>query len=63
FPEIPEQAANGFGDRLHLPPAVGSLDELRERILLGIKEMNAAPVPFRWKSFDRLMSENTEMNQ
>ena len=42
---------------------VGSLDELRRRILLGIKEMNAAPVPFRWKSFDRLMSENTEMNQ
>jgi len=27
-------------------------DELKERILLGIKEMNAAPVIFRWKKFD-----------
>ena len=31
---------------------VASLDELRERILKGIAEMNALPVVFRWKRFD-----------
>jgi len=29
-----------------------SLDELRQRILKGIDEMNAHPVRFQWKSFD-----------
>jgi len=42
---------------------VGSLDELSRRILPGIREMNAAPVPFRWKSFDSLMSEDVTTNQ
>ncbi len=42
---------------------VDSLPERRERILLGIEEMNAAPVPFRWKSFDRLMTDNMKANQ
>ena len=36
---------------------VRSLDELRRRILLGIEEMNASPVPYRWTKFDGLMSE------
>ena len=31
---------------------VASLDELKSRILQGIDEMNAAPVPFRWRKFD-----------
>jgi transposase len=31
---------------------VSSKDELKERILKGIKEINAAPVVFRWKKFD-----------
>ena len=31
---------------------VKSLEELKERILLGINEMNSAPVIFRWKKFD-----------
>ena len=31
---------------------VKTLEELKERILLGIKEMNSAPVVFRWKKFD-----------
>jgi transposase len=33
---------------------VGSWAELRERILLGIAEINAAPVVHRWKKFDGL---------
>ena len=33
---------------------VKSKAELRERILLGIKEMNAAPIVHRWKKFDLL---------
>ena len=31
---------------------VTSKDELKERILKGIAEINEAPVPFRWKKFD-----------
>jgi len=31
---------------------VTSKDELKERILKGIAEINADPVPFRWKKFD-----------
>ena len=31
---------------------VASKDELKDRILKGIAEINAAPVPFRWKKFD-----------
>lgn len=31
---------------------VGSLDELKLRILKGIEEMNMAPVVMRWKAFD-----------
>ena len=31
---------------------VASLDELKQRILKGIDEMNAHPVRFQWKSFD-----------
>ncbi len=31
---------------------VNSLDELKQRILQGIDEMNAAPVRFQWKSVD-----------
>lgn len=31
---------------------VSSVAELKERILKGIEEMNAAPVLFRWKKFD-----------
>jgi len=33
---------------------VRSWEELRERILLGIAEINAAPVVHRWKQFDAL---------
>ena len=36
---------------------VESPDELKCRILQGIDEMNAAPVPYRWKKFGPLMSE------
>jgi len=42
---------------------VGSLDELRLRILQGIEEMNAEPAPFRWKSFDSLMPDYMTANQ
>jgi transposase len=35
---------------------VASLDELRQRILKGIEEMNAQPVRFQWKSFDFQMT-------
>lgn len=35
---------------------VASLDELSERILKGIDEMNADPVRFQWKNFDFQMS-------
>ncbi|MBI5678777.1 MAG: IS630 family transposase, partial [Planctomycetes bacterium] len=31
---------------------VKSLEELKDRIPLGIKEMNLAPVIFQWKKFD-----------
>ena len=31
---------------------VVSKEELKERILKGIAEINEAPVPFRWKKFD-----------
>lgn len=31
---------------------VNSKEELKERILKGIAEINEAPVPFRWKKFD-----------
>ena len=31
---------------------VASLDELKQRILQGVEEMNAAPVRFQWKNFD-----------
>lgn len=34
---------------------VASLDELKQRILKGIEEMNAHPVRFQWKSFDAQM--------
>jgi hypothetical protein len=33
---------------------VRSWDELRERILKGIAEINAAPVVHRWKKFETL---------
>jgi transposase len=33
---------------------VDSLDELKQRILKGIEEMNAQPVLFRWKKFDTI---------
>jgi transposase len=35
---------------------VASLDELRQRILKGIDEMNAHPVRFQWKSFEPKMT-------
>jgi transposase len=35
---------------------VQSWEDLRERILLGIAEINAAPVVHRWKKFDALTS-------
>jgi transposase len=35
---------------------VASLDELKQRILKGIEEMNAQPVRFQWKSFDFQMT-------
>jgi hypothetical protein len=31
---------------------VGSIDELKARILKGIDEINASPVVFRWNKFD-----------
>jgi transposase len=34
---------------------VGSLDELKTRILKGIDEMNSQPVRFQWKNFDLQM--------
>ena len=37
---------------------VQSWEELRERILLGIAEINAAPVIHRWKEFDALAPVN-----
>jgi transposase len=36
---------------------VASLDELKQRILKGIDEMNADPVRFQWKNFDFHMAE------
>jgi transposase len=35
---------------------VQSWEELRDRILLGVSEINAAPVIHRWKKFDALMT-------
>lgn len=35
---------------------VSSLDELKQRILKGIEEMNAQPVRFQWKAFDGEMA-------
>jgi transposase len=35
---------------------VSSLEELKERILQGIDEMNAQPVRFQWKNFDLSMA-------
>ena len=35
---------------------VASKAELKERILLGIAEINAAPVVHRWKKFDLLVA-------
>ena len=35
---------------------VASLDELKQRILKGIEEMNAHPVRFQWKNFDFQMT-------
>jgi transposase len=35
---------------------VNSIDELRQRILRGIDEMNAQPVRFQWKNFDLPMT-------
>jgi hypothetical protein len=31
---------------------VGSIDELKARILKGLDEINASPVVFRWNKFD-----------
>lgn len=31
---------------------VGSLREVKQRILQGVAEMNAQPVRFQWKKFD-----------
>ncbi|MBS3944795.1 MAG: transposase, partial [Melioribacter sp.] len=31
---------------------VNSLQELKDRIMLGVKEINSAPVIHRWKKFD-----------
>jgi hypothetical protein len=39
---------------------VQSWEELRQRILLGIAEINAAPVVHRWKKFDALTPGQSE---
>jgi transposase len=39
---------------------VHSWEELRERILLGISEINAAPVVHRWKKFDTLATSSQD---
>jgi hypothetical protein len=39
---------------------VKSWEELRQRILLGISEINAAPVVHRWKKFDALAAGNQD---
>ncbi len=39
---------------------VRSWEELRERILLGIAEINAAPVVQRWKKFDALAADSQD---
>jgi hypothetical protein len=39
---------------------VQSWEELRERILLGIAEINAAPVVHRWQKFDALVPANQD---
>ena len=40
---------------------VKSWEELRQRILLGIAEINAAPVVHRWKKFDALTPADQNM--
>jgi hypothetical protein len=35
---------------------VRSVEELIQRILLGIAEINSAPVVHRWKKFDGLLA-------
>ena len=35
---------------------VDSWDELRQRILLGVEEMNQDPVVFQWKKTDLLVA-------
>jgi transposase/transposase-like protein len=40
---------------------VQSWQELRDRILKGIAEINAAPVVHRWKKFDALATDNTRV--
>jgi hypothetical protein len=37
---------------------VESRDELKQRILQGVREMNLAPVVFRWKKFDLSLVES-----
>ena len=39
---------------------VKSREELKERILLGVAEINAMPVVHRWKAFDALEASTTE---
>ena len=40
---------------------VNSLEELKLRIETGIREMNEAPVPIRWRKFDMLEPLHSEM--
>jgi transposase len=37
---------------------VESRDELKQRILQGVRELNLAPVVFRWKKFDLSLVES-----
>ena len=39
-----------------------SKEELKERILLGIAEINAMPVVHRWKAFDALEATSETAN-
>jgi hypothetical protein len=39
---------------------VKSREELKERILLGVAEINAMPVVHRWKAFDALEASTME---
>ena len=49
-------AAPSRGASLNSPARDDDGEELRDRILLGITEINAEPVVHRWKKFD--MAEN-----